>query len=230
LLKGTRSQDITSGVQKDPQYPDPIGEGAGGNVYRGTYCWEDTTTGTPRTQTLNVRARAGSSCLIMTNCINTDRHQSSPRDKGRTGTNRTGMFIISRPLVEKLLTSWANKQRLNREIAIWRSLNHPNVAELLGTAQLNPELPPGLVSRWVQRSDFLKYIGRHPELKRKKVSIIAHRGWVFSIPFSKAREIALGLQYLHELDVFDDDDGHKGIVHGDLKVVSVCTVPAPCNI
>ena len=102
--------------------------------------------------------------------------------------------------------------------------------ELLGTARLNPELPPGLVSRWVQRSDFLQYIGRHPELKRKKVSIIFHRGWVTSIPFLKAREIALGLQYLHELDVFDDGDGHRGIVHGDLKVVSVCTVLAPCNI
>ena len=102
--------------------------------------------------------------------------------------------------------------------------------KLLGTAQLNPELPPGLVSPWVQRSDFLQYIGRHPELKRKKVSIISHCGWIISIPFLKAREIALGLQYLHELDAFDDDDGHRGIVHGDLKVVSVCTEPAPCYI
>jgi serine/threonine protein kinase len=160
--------------------------------------------------------------------LNTGCHQSSPRNKRRKGTNRTGMFTFSRPLVERLLTSWAKKQRLNREIATWSSLDHPNVAKLLGTAKLNPEFPPGLVSPWVQRSDFLQYIGRHPELKRKKVLFAtAHHGWIFSIPFSKAREIARGLKYLHDLDVFD---GHEGIVHGDLKVVSVCTVPAPCNI
>jgi serine/threonine protein kinase len=64
-----------------------------------------------------------------------------------------------------------NQQRLNREIATWRSLHHPNIAELLGIARLNPGQPPGLVSQYVQRHDFLAYIGRHPELKRRKVFI-----------------------------------------------------------
>jgi serine/threonine protein kinase len=55
----------------------------------------------------------------------------------------------------------------------------------------------------------------------------------FSIVFSKAQEIACGLKYLHEMEVFDDDgndDGEKGIVHGDLKVVCVRTVLASCII
>jgi hypothetical protein len=60
-------------------------------------------------------------------------------------------------------------QRLDREIATWSGLKHPNVSEFLGIAYVSPELPPGLVSRWVLRHDFLEYIGRHPELKRKKV-------------------------------------------------------------
>jgi hypothetical protein len=64
-----------------------------------------------------------------------------------------------------------NKQRLNREIATWRTLIHPNVAELLGIARLWPGCPQGLVSRYVQRHDFLGYIGRHPELKLSKVFI-----------------------------------------------------------
>ena len=67
------------------------------------------------------------------------------------------------------LNDCRNCQRLNREICTWRDLSHPNVTELLGIATLNPDLPPGLVSRWVQRHNFLEYIGRHPELKRRKV-------------------------------------------------------------
>jgi len=63
------------------------------------------------------------------------------------------------------------EQRLNREIATWRDLKHPNVAELLGIAYLNPTLPPGLVSRFAHRHDFLAYIGRHPDRKRRMVSI-----------------------------------------------------------
>jgi len=86
------------------------------------------------------------------------------------------------------------EQRLNREIATWRTLSHPNISELLGIAHLNPNFPPGLVSRWVQRNNFLAYIGRHPELKR-----------------AKAKEIAYGLQYLHQNEV----------VHGDVKVDNI---------
>jgi serine/threonine protein kinase len=51
----------------------------------------------------------------------------------------------------------------------------------------------------------------------------------FSIVFSKAREIACGLKYLHEMEVFNDD-GENGIVHGDLKVVCVRIVLASCII
>jgi len=86
------------------------------------------------------------------------------------------------------------ERRLNREIACWRRLKHPHVAELLGIAYLIPDLPPGLVSKWVLRYDFLKFIGSHPDLKR-----------------DKAKEIVSGLQYMHE----------QGVVHGDLKVDNV---------
>jgi len=86
------------------------------------------------------------------------------------------------------------EKRLDREIATWRGLKHPNVSEFLGIAYVNPALPPGLVSRWVLRHNFLEYIGRHPEQKRKK-----------------AQEVVCGVQYLHA----------QGVVHGDLKVDNV---------
>ena len=61
------------------------------------------------------------------------------------------------------------QQRLYREVACWRNLKHPNVVELLGIARFFPNVPPGLVSKWALRNDFLKFIGTHPELKRGKV-------------------------------------------------------------
>jgi serine/threonine protein kinase len=86
------------------------------------------------------------------------------------------------------------EQRVKREVAAWRYLNHPNVAKFLGIAYVQPGRPPGLVSRFMQRNDFLAYIGRHSDLKREK-----------------ALEVARGLQYLHS----------KNIVHGDLRVDNV---------
>jgi hypothetical protein len=38
---------------------------------------------------------------------------------------------------------------------------------------MNPNLPPGLVSRYVLRHDFLGYIGRHPDEKRSKVCTLS---------------------------------------------------------
>jgi len=65
------------------------------------------------------------------------------------------------------------EQRLDREIACWRRLQHRNIPELLGIANFLPGRPPGLVSKFVQRDDFLKYIEMHPELKRNKAIDIA---------------------------------------------------------
>jgi len=86
------------------------------------------------------------------------------------------------------------EERVKREVASWRYLRHPNVTELIGIAYLHPRRPPGLVSRFMLRNDFLAYIGRHPNLQREK-----------------ALDVARGLQYLHQ----------HGVVHGDVKVDNV---------
>ncbi|KAF7974085.1 hypothetical protein HWV62_13387 [Athelia sp. TMB] len=83
-------------------------------------------------------------------------------------------------------------QRIRREVASWRFLNHPNVTKFLGIAQMELNRPPGLVSPYIHRNRFLDYIGRHSELKREK-----------------AIEIALGLQYLHSRS--------PPVIHGDIK-------------
>jgi len=116
-------------------------------------------------------------------------HVSNPDTKEPFGLNVVVKILRGTPDQREMI-----ENRLNREIACWRGLKHPNVAELLGIAYINPGQPPGLVSKYVVRFDFLKYIGGHPELKR-----------------DKAKEIASGLQYLHE----------QGIMHGDLKADNV---------
>ncbi|KAF7983539.1 hypothetical protein HWV62_21104 [Athelia sp. TMB] len=87
-------------------------------------------------------------------------------------------------------------ERIRREVATWRYLDHPNVTKFLGIAQMEPNRPPGLVSRYMYRNKFLDYIGRYPELKREK-----------------AIEIALGLQYLHTRK--------PPVIHGDIKPENV---------
>lgn len=104
------------------------------------------------------------------------------------------------------------KQRLKREVAVWRSLNHPNVAQLLGIAYLQQGRPPGLVSRFLPQNNFLAYIGRHTDLKREKVRAQPVSSAFFLILVQlveQALDVACGLQYLH----------CAHIVHGDLKVV-----------
>jgi len=114
-------------------------------------------------------------------------------------TDPRSLQVCSIKVVVKVLkgnnaTQHKIEQRVKREVAAWRFLKHPNVAQFLGIAYLQPGRPPGLVSRFMLRNDFLAYIGRHPDLKR-----------------AKAIEVTRGLQYLHS----------KGIIHGDLRVDNV---------
>lgn len=57
-------------------------------------------------------------------------------------------------------------------MAAWRYLDHPNVSKFLGIASLFEGRPPGLVSAYMLRNDFLSYVARHPELKMQKVGFL----------------------------------------------------------
>jgi len=83
---------------------------------------------------------------------------------------------------------------VRREIAVWRSLDHPNVTQCFGIFYPGESMPLCMVSPYLRRNDLLAYIEKYPELK-----------------LAKAREVAAGLKYLH----------FKMIVHGDLKADNI---------
>jgi len=114
-----------------------------------------------------------------------------------TDTNTLQVYttkIAIKQLVSAGVEQLKLDQRVRREVANWRSLEHPNITRFLGIAYVNPGRPACLVSPFIERNDFLAYIGRHPESK-----------------IEKARQIACGVQYLRSRD----------IVHGDLRVENV---------
>jgi len=114
-----------------------------------------------------------------------------------TDTNTLQVYttkIAIKQLVSAGVEQLKLDQRVRREVANWRSLEHRNITRFLGIAYVNPGRPACLVSPFIERNDFLAYIGRHPESK-----------------IEKARQIACGVQYLRSRD----------IVHGDLRVENV---------
>ncbi|KDQ08470.1 hypothetical protein BOTBODRAFT_37909 [Botryobasidium botryosum FD-172 SS1] len=83
------------------------------------------------------------------------------------------------------------KKRLEREIKVWRRLQHPNILPFIGCCTL--EDTSYMVSPWVENGDALAYVRR--SLHSCSLDLLA--------------QVASGLQYLHEFT--------PPVIHGDLK-------------
>ncbi|KAF9231681.1 quinon protein alcohol dehydrogenase-like superfamily [Melanogaster broomeanus] len=82
---------------------------------------------------------------------------------------------------------------LRREIKVWHSLRHPNIARLLGvTFRFGTTI--STVSPWISRGPLHAYLAESPELSQ-------------SACFHLVEDVAAGLKYLHSFPV----------VHGDLS-------------
>ncbi|KAJ7821488.1 kinase-like protein [Mycena leptocephala] len=83
------------------------------------------------------------------------------------------------------------RQRLTREVNVWRKLKHPNILPFLGVYDIGHDLPV-LISPYYKSGHIKGYLKRHPHpVHRHKL----------------VRDVAFGMKYLH----------HCGVVHGDLK-------------
>ncbi|PFH45790.1 hypothetical protein AMATHDRAFT_43951 [Amanita thiersii Skay4041] len=101
----------------------------------------------------------------------------------------------------------AYQRRADRELTVWRGLNHPNILRLIGVVNWNNyNTRPGLVSIIVP-GKVLSYV-RNRRLADKHAILIG---------------MAHGLNYLHS----------QGVIHGDLKppnvLVDECGIPKICD-
>ncbi|KAG8956423.1 hypothetical protein FRC03_010858 [Tulasnella sp. 419] len=90
----------------------------------------------------------------------------------------------SESIVQRILA------RLQREIYVWSSLNHPHIVPLIGY-QFHPSTC--LLSPWYDYGHVMSYLQRHPNADRIKL----------------IKQVAEGVLYLHTRD--------NPVVHGDLK-------------
>ncbi|KAG8713418.1 hypothetical protein FRC08_013280, partial [Ceratobasidium sp. 394] len=105
-----------------------------------------------------------------------------------------GMKVAVRPIDE--VFSNENSSRLEhaaRELHMWTKCSHPNVARLLGLANIREQV--ALLSPWMENGDLRGYINKYRDVDRYNLSA----------------QVANGLAYLHFL----------GIIHGDLKASNV---------
>ncbi|RDB23999.1 Serine/threonine-protein kinase STY17 [Hypsizygus marmoreus] len=85
------------------------------------------------------------------------------------------------------------QKRFQREVAIWRSLDHPNVVPLYGIVYIGEDVYS--VSPWMENGTAIQYVQTHPTADRLQI----------------LSEAASGLEYLHL----------NGIVHGDLRGANI---------
>ncbi|KAJ7126083.1 kinase-like domain-containing protein, partial [Mycena epipterygia] len=86
---------------------------------------------------------------------------------------------------------------LAREVLIWKELSHPNVLPLLGIDLTIRKPSCCLVSPWMKNGNVMAFLERYPDFDKS----------------SLVRDIANGLEYMHDLD--------PPVVHGDMKGANI---------
>lgn len=84
------------------------------------------------------------------------------------------------------------------QVSIWKTLQHPNVLELLGASSASSDPPWFFVSPYYRNGSLVTYLKGLPSLDGVDLLKMIH-------------QIAKGMAYLHG----------RGILHGDLKAANV---------
>ncbi|KAF8061461.1 hypothetical protein FPV67DRAFT_1509075 [Lyophyllum atratum] len=108
-----------------------------------------------------------------------------------------GEWLDQEPVALRLPRTLTNdadvRKRFQREVTIWRSLDHPNVVPLYGIVYFSDELYS--VSPWMDNGTAFSYVQTNPTADRLRI----------------LNQVASGLEYLHV----------NGIVHGDLRGANI---------
>ncbi|RPD53297.1 hypothetical protein L227DRAFT_617134 [Lentinus tigrinus ALCF2SS1-6] len=98
----------------------------------------------------------------------------------------------------KVLAPTTPRELFVHEVSIWKTLQHPNVLELLGASSASSDPPWFFVSPHLKNGSLVTYLKSLPSLDSVDLLKMIH-------------EIAKGMAYLHS----------KGVLHGDLKAANV---------
>ncbi|TBU21950.1 hypothetical protein BD311DRAFT_869668 [Dichomitus squalens] len=98
----------------------------------------------------------------------------------------------------KVLAPTTPRQLFVHEVSIWKTLQHPNVCELLGASSASSDPPWFFVSPYYKNGSLVTYLKGLPSLDGVDLLKMVH-------------EIAKGMSYLHS----------QGVLHGDLKASNV---------
>ncbi|KDQ11698.1 hypothetical protein BOTBODRAFT_449375 [Botryobasidium botryosum FD-172 SS1] len=126
--------------------------------------------------------------------------QSQPSEEGGFGKCWEGLFLGRHKVALKCTrTTELDRERkeMEREIKVWKGLQHPNILPFIGSVVLDPELRTYLVSPWMDNGDALRFVNETRHVDCMKL----------------LSQIADGLKYLHSQN--------PGVVHGDIKATNI---------
>ncbi|KAH9886504.1 hypothetical protein C8Q73DRAFT_658100 [Cubamyces lactineus] len=103
-----------------------------------------------------------------------------------------------RTVAIKVLAETTPRQLFVHEVSIWKTLQHPNVLELLGASSASSDPPWFFVSPYYRNGSLVSYLKGLPSLDAVDILKMVH-------------QVAKGMAYLHGRDV----------LHGDLKAANV---------
>ncbi|KZP01083.1 kinase-like protein [Calocera viscosa TUFC12733] len=115
-----------------------------------------------------------------------------PLGEGGCGSVKRGTWN-GLPVAVKIMTKETSQEALLREVQIWQHLRHDHVLPFYGASVTSN--PPFIVSRILENGNAINYLRSNPGFNRVKL----------------VHEVALGMTYLH----------HMNIIHGDLKGVNI---------
>ncbi|KAI0820557.1 hypothetical protein BC628DRAFT_1397178 [Trametes gibbosa] len=103
-----------------------------------------------------------------------------------------------RTVAIKVLAETTPRQLFVHEVSIWKTLQHPNVLELLGASSASSDPPWFFVSPYYRNGSLVSYLKSLPSLD-------------LIDPLKMIHQVAKGMAYLHS----------RGVLHGDLKASNV---------
>ncbi|KAF8584749.1 hypothetical protein K439DRAFT_1653139 [Ramaria rubella] len=109
-----------------------------------------------------------------------------------------------RQVAIKILAPTAPRKVFRHETAIWASLKHMHVLELLGASSATGDPPWFFVSPYMKNGTLVSFLQAETVDKRG-------RSRAYPGPLQMMHEVAVGMAYLHR----------KGVLHGDLKANNV---------